>query len=144
MVPDPDPCALLAPRAAPDREVSGSRRRRLPWSGSSVVRATGPTTTFTFTFGRAGDRPVTGDWDGDGVTDIGVVRGAEWLLAKVPTDGGDPVVWREVTLTDPSDPTGVNGVPVTGDWNGDGADGIGVFRRGRWTLADPVPDPAAP
>jgi hypothetical protein len=27
-------------------------------------------------FGQAGDIPVTGDWNGDGVTDIGVVRGS--------------------------------------------------------------------
>jgi hypothetical protein len=107
----------------------------------SMVRTTGSGRTFTF--GQAGDRPVTGDWNGDGITDVGVVRGPEWLLAlgPAPADGSSPPLWREVTLTDP---TGANGIPVTGDWNGDGSDGIGVFRRGRWTLADPVPDPAAP
>ena len=30
----------------------------------------------TASFGRAGDVPVTGDWNGDGVTDVGVVRGS--------------------------------------------------------------------
>src|SRR5690606_28600497 len=27
-------------------------------------------------------------------------------------------------------------VPVTGDWDGDGRDGIGVYRVGRWHLRD--------
>jgi hypothetical protein len=107
----------------------------------SMVRTTGG---VLVTFGQAGDRPVTGDWDGDGRTDLGVVRGTEWLLATVPPDGGDPVLWRDLSLADPRDPTGVLGSPVTGDWDGDGDDGVGVFLGGRWTLSDPVPAPDAP
>ncbi len=117
----------------PGTFVAGQWRLR-----PSMVRTTG--TAPAFTFGRAGDRPVTGDWNGDGITDFGVVRGPEWLLAlgPAPADGSSPSVWRNVTL---ADPTGARGTPVTGDWDGDGSDGIGVFDRGRWTLADPVPGP---
>ena len=34
-----------------------------------------------FAFGKAGDIPIVGDWDGDGITDIGVVRGNGWYLS---------------------------------------------------------------
>ncbi len=33
-----------------------------------------------FGFGIASDIPVTGDWDGDGITDVGVVRNGKWYL----------------------------------------------------------------
>ena len=29
---------------------------------------------------------------------------------------------------------GGEGIPVVGDWNGDGTDGIGVFNSGHWRL----------
>jgi hypothetical protein len=117
--------------------------------------------------GHDGDLPVTGDWDGDGKDDIGIF-GPAWL--------GDPrAVQREPGLPDNQNETtgeqknvppkeedaasghrimqltstgkaradlidhvfhyGVPGdVPVVGDWNGDGIDSIGVFRKGRWHL----------
>ena len=89
-------------------------------------------------FGSAGDVPVVGDWNGDGVTDLGVVRGSEWVLALGPfADGVTPPVWRDLTFGQPG------GVPVVGDWNGDGTDGIGSFAGGQWTLADSVDDLSA-
>jgi hypothetical protein len=27
-------------------------------------------------------------------------------------------------------------IPLVGDWNGDGVDGIGLYRNGRWLLRD--------
>src|SRR4051812_7486433 len=38
--------------------------------------SSGPSTAFTF--GRAGDRPVMGDWDGDGDDTPGVFRDGVW------------------------------------------------------------------
>jgi len=109
---------------------------------TTMLRTTG--SNVVVSFGRAGDRPVTGDWNGDGVTDLGVVRGSEWLLALGPVaDGDDPDTWRDLTFAATADPRNAASTPVTGDWDGDGVDGIGVFENGRWTLADPVPDPAA-
>jgi hypothetical protein len=84
----------------------------------------------TYTFGKAGDVPVTGDWDGDGTTEIGVVRSStSWLLDK----SGD----GKYGAGDLSYSFGKAGdVPVTGDWDGDRTTEIGVVRSGTSWLLD--------
>jgi hypothetical protein len=75
-------------------------------------------------FGEAGDLPVSGDWDGNGVTDVGVFRPStgEFVL-RVPLIGN---TFSTITIRfgAPGD------LPVAGDWNGDGIDTPGVFRPG--------------
>ena len=39
-----------------------------------------PTKDLCFNFGMAGDIPVVGDWNGDGITKIGVFRSGGWYL----------------------------------------------------------------
>jgi hypothetical protein len=95
------------------------------WDGSSV--------DGVYKFGRPGDLPVTGDWNNDGVADIGVFRPGtgEWFLdlnGNRKWDGG---------TVDGLYKFGRNGdLPVTGDWNDDGVTEIGVFRpsTGEWRL----------
>jgi len=81
---------------------------------------------LTLTFGQAGDKPVVGDWNGDGVTDVGVFRNGIFVLATVQTG------LKTTTLTAlPQFSFGQSGdLPVAGDWNGDGIDTVGVFRPG--------------
>jgi len=80
-------------------------------------------------FGIAGDKPVTGDWNGTGTTKIGIVRNSyQWYL-----DASGNGVWGagdvQYTFGMPGD------TPVTGDWNGDGRTEIGIFRSGhQWYL----------
>ncbi len=80
-----------------------------------------------FHYGVAGDRPVTGDWDGSGVDSIGVFNDGQWTLDT--TGDGRP---------GPGDASAVYGhagdLPVVGDFNGDGVDEIGVYRDGTWHL----------
>lgn len=70
--------------------------------------------------GEPGDVPVAGDWDGDGVTDVGVFRGStsEFFLRL---GSGEVVRVLGGSLTD---------LPVAGDWDGDGFDTLGFFSDG--------------
>jgi hypothetical protein len=82
----------------------------------------------TFQFGIP--TPVVGDWNGDGIDDIGsfIASNATWQLhygasAGIPDAGvflfGQP-----------------GALPVVGDWNGDGRDDVGTFdpKTTTWTL----------
>lgn len=71
-------------------------------------------------FGMEDGTPVTGDWNGDGVTEIGVFRDGEWFLdlnGNGQWDEGD--LWAKLGSE--------NDRPVTGDWDGDGKTDIGIF-----------------
>jgi hypothetical protein len=75
-----------------------------------------------FTFGSAGDTPVSGDWNGDGKFEIGTYRDALW---RVDYNGNG--IW-DGTPTDKEYYHGFpGGIPVTGDWNGNGITKIGVY-----------------
>jgi RHS repeat-associated protein len=81
---------------------------------------------ITVTYGIAGDIPVVGDWDGNGTDTIGVYRpGTASFLLKNTNTGGSADV--SVAYGVPSSPQG--DLPVVGDWDGNGTDTIGVFRR---------------
>jgi hypothetical protein len=69
-----------------------------------------------------GATPLTGDFNGDGVTNTGYRAGPEFVLRM--TDG------RVVRFSwgRSSD------IPLMGDWNGDGRDTIGLFRDSEWLL----------
>ncbi|HZM76355.1 MAG TPA: hypothetical protein VFC19_11540 [Candidatus Limnocylindrales bacterium] len=79
-----------------------------------------------FGYGSTACRPVTGDWDGDGDTNVGIAcpSGGEIQWSLINTQGGSP-----------SYPTfgfgSANGCwPVTGDWNGNRTTTIGIACAG--------------
>jgi hypothetical protein len=76
-------------------------------------------------FGQPGDIPVVGDWNGNGVHTIGVVRGNRWLLRNSNRAGSPDY---DFTFGEPGD------IPVVGDWNGSGRTWIGMVRANRWLL----------
>jgi hypothetical protein len=80
--------------------------------------------------GEPDDIPVVGDWNGDGVVEIGIYRSSiyTWYLDYDGDAFYDPAV-------DISQPFGFAGaIPVVGDWNGNGRDKIGVYFEGQWYL----------
>ena len=79
-----------------------------------------------FQYGTEGDVAISGDWNGDGIANIGLFRGGIWYL---DADGngrwtpGDAYIER---FGAPGD------IPIVGDFNGDGIDDLGVYRKGTW------------
>ncbi len=76
-------------------------------------------------YGKPGDTPIIGDWDGNGVHTIGVVRENRWLLKNSNRSGPAD---HDFVFGEPGD------IPVVGDWSGNGRSGIGVVRGDRWLL----------
>jgi hypothetical protein len=80
-----------------------------------------------FPFGLPGDRPVLGDWNGDGTQKLGVYRNGHWFVDWNGNRGWDAEDAAHVFAF------GLPGDwPVMGDWNGDGIQKPGVFRNGQW------------
>jgi len=71
-------------------------------------------------FGLAGGIPVTGDFDGDGISEVGVFFDGIWFL-----DLNGNGIWDDADLWARLGKAG--DVPVTGDWDGDGKTDIGIF-----------------
>ena len=95
------------------------------WDGSG--------TDGLYTFGRPGDLPVTGDWNNDGVSEIGTFRPStcEWFL---DLNGSDRLDGKSVDAYFKFGSKGDQ--PVTGIWKKGGGVKIGVFRAstGQWLL----------
>jgi PKD repeat protein/peptidoglycan/xylan/chitin deacetylase (PgdA/CDA1 family) len=95
------------------------------WDGSP------PDTEFSWGK-QPGDIPITGDWNGDGVTKTGIFRvGGHWYL-----DTNNNGTW-DGSLPDKEFSWGKQpgDIPITGDWNGDNITETGIFRAGgHWYL----------
>lgn len=76
---------------------------------------------YSFGFGNPGDRPVSGDFDGDGIDSIGLYRQSTGF-----------VYFRNSLSTGPAESSFFFGDPgdqiVAGDWDGDGDDSVAVYR----------------
>ena len=90
-----------------------------------ILRRAG-TTPLRVAFGLDTDEPVSGDWNGDGLTDVGVRRPGWKAFLLRHADGTS----TQVTLGRVQD------VGVTGDWDGNGSTEVGVWNPAArvWTL----------
>jgi hypothetical protein len=88
------------------------------WNGGSVDRQ--------YNFGLTKDIPISGDWNGDGTTKIGVFRPSTHTFYLDYNGNG---TWNG-NVIDRQYNFGILGdTPVSGDWNADGRAEIGVFRN---------------
>ncbi len=71
-------------------------------------------------FGIRGGIPITGDFNGDGKTDLGAFKDGNWYI-----DLNDNGVWDAGDLWARLGRKG--DLPVTGDWDGDGKTDIGTY-----------------
>jgi Tol biopolymer transport system component len=94
-------------------------------------------------FGQAGDLPIAGDWNGDGIDDVGVYRSntSTFVLRVpvtstiVPCHGCPPQTSTRITIVTAQFGS-AGDLPVAGDWDNDGKDTIGVFHQGVFLLTN--------
>jgi hypothetical protein len=120
---------MVRPDSAQVRPSDGGPTRPAAWRDGtwqlrSSVRASA--TVKSLVWGAAGDVPVSGDWDGDGVRTPGYVRGNVWHVTNSTASPAEAVT--PFTFGQAGD------LPVVGDWDGDGDDTVGVWRAGTWHL----------
>jgi hypothetical protein len=78
---------------------------------------------------------LVGDWDGDGIPGVGILRGRTWYL-KNKLDGSPHDIeftWAPQSGLLGLGPT-IDGRPVTLDWNGNRTVGIGVRDGTTWYM----------
>lgn len=82
--------------------------------------------------GSLGWIPFAGDWDGDKRVDVGFFdprTGTFYLYLQDPAspyEPGSPPAWLEISRFQASG-SGQGGLPLAGDWDGDGRDQAGLF-----------------
>jgi hypothetical protein len=106
-----------------------TRRFSLDSNGNGRWDGTSGGDTLTPAFGLSADLPVSGDWSGDGLDEIGTWRPSDRRF-RLDTNGngrwdgvagGDTLTAAFGLATD---------LPVTGDWDGDGSPEVGFRRPG--------------
>ncbi len=107
-----------------------------PATGSWIVVlntyvTTGPTLVWQPNLGGPTSIPLVGDWDGDGLTDIGIAENGVWTFAR--STGTRFQI--DPSLTKTFSTIG----PITGDFNGDGRIDLASFNRatGQWLFTLP-------
>jgi ribosomal protein S16 len=86
--------------------------------------AAAPDPPHSLPFGIAGDVPLAGDWNGDGITTIGIYRPSEsaFYLSDDNTSGLPAYAFPFELPGAPACK-----VPIVGDWHGSGIDTIGFY-----------------
>jgi hypothetical protein len=84
-----------------------------------------------FQYGNAGDKAFTGDFTGDGIATIGVYRDGKWYIDRAGSGKWDE---NAVFVNNADFGLGSEGIPVIGDFGGDGIDKIGLYVNGVWYL----------
>ncbi|MFK8028833.1 MAG: hypothetical protein AB8G18_01220 [Gammaproteobacteria bacterium] len=84
---------------------------------------------FVGNFGAAGWTPVIGDWDGDGIDNIGVYNNGTWVLKQ--SWNFQPASY-DIEIHQSFG--GPKWLPIVGDWNNDGHDTLGAYKDGTFKI----------
>jgi subtilisin family serine protease len=108
----------------PERVTTGVFR---PSTGDVFLKNTSTSglADLRIRYGLPGDKPISGDWDGDRIDTIGVFRNGFFYLRNSNTSGFADIAFAFGLPED---------LPVAGDWDGDGIDTIGVYSNGIFHL----------
>ncbi len=123
-LPDPENHRLAKPKnVPPNPDETPEQERLLQRSANGPARA--DVIDHVFRLGVKDDQPIAGDFNGDGITSIGLFSGGRWRL-DVNGDG----LWTEDI--DKTFEFGQAGdIAVVGDFDGDGIDEVAVIRGNR-------------
>ncbi|MBX9792360.1 MAG: carboxypeptidase regulatory-like domain-containing protein [Pirellulales bacterium] len=125
-LPDPENTQPSAPKNVPpqpNQSTDGNRTLKRTRDG----RMREDLIDHVFRFGVAGDVPLAGDWNGEGIQTIGLFSGGTWYL---DTNGDGRFLDGDKTFS-----YGLSDdLPVVGDFDGDGQTEVGVYRRGTWYI----------
>ena len=139
-LPDPENRHVTRPKNVPPGDSSIQQERLMQRSLSGSPRS--DVIDHVFRFGGDVDQPVAGDFNGDGVSTLGIFNNGSWRLDV----NGDGEFTEEVDsyfeFGKPGD------IAVVGDFNGDGLDEVAVVRgsdlivdsngNGAWDVTDSV------
>ena len=119
-LPDPENRHVSSPKNVPPGDSSIRHERLMQRSQRGKPRS--DVIDHVFRFGSDFDQPVSGDFNGDGVSTLGIYSNGSWRLDV----NGDGVFTEEVDsyfeFGRPGD------IAVVGDFNGDGLDEVAVVR----------------
>ena len=126
-LPDPENRMVSVPKNLPPRKDLAGHERLMQRSVAGDPRS--DVIDHVFRFGGDTDQPVAGDFNGDGVSTLGIFNNGKWRI-DVNGDG------RFSEYDDSFFEFGQSGdIAVVGDFNGDGLDEIAVV-RGRDLIVD--------
>jgi hypothetical protein len=121
-----NPPAIARPKNVPPQPADAAAGYRTLKKGHAG-RLRSDVIDHVFEYGEKGDVAVIGDWNGDGIFNIGIFRNGTWFL-DMDGDGRWSSADRVVEFGQPGD------IPVVGDWTGDGISKLGVYRNGQFIL----------
>ena len=126
-LPDPENRNVSTPKNLPPRSEKPGRDRLMQRSVTGEPRS--DVIDHVFRFGTDADQPIAGDFNGDGVSTLGVFNNGKW---RIDVNGDGRFSEEDDSFFDFGEP---GDIAVAGDFNGDGLDEIAVV-RGRDLIID--------
>lgn len=122
-IPDPANLKPTRPKNLPPSVAEAPSKERL-MQRNPLNQGRGDLVDHVFSFGAREDQAFAGDFNGDGISTVGIFRNGKWRL-DVDGDGKFTDQDREKSFGNSGDQA------IVGDFNGDGIDEIAIVRQGQ-------------